>query len=168
VPRALHIYTHIYAFGESVNWSHSNWSHSNRANCYQKPGELNIVSSTEGDQDNAYNGVAVATAGDVNGDFDDVIVGAGMYDNGEYNEGAAFLYHGSSTGPSSTANWTAEGNKDAAYCGHSVDSAGDVNNDGFDDVIVGAYSYCNGESKEGLAFLYLRFTTNSPVGVFSK
>ena len=38
----------------------------------------------------------MATAGDVNGDgYSDVIVGAPHYDNGQSNEGRAFVYHGS-------------------------------------------------------------------------
>ena len=41
----------------------------------------------------------MATAGDVNGDgFSDVIVGAYSYDNGETDEGRAFVYHGSAAG----------------------------------------------------------------------
>ena len=48
-------------------------------------------------------GVSVGTAGDVNGDgYGDVIVGAPRYDNGETNEGRAFVYHGSATGLSAS------------------------------------------------------------------
>ena len=54
-------------------------------------------------------GYSVATAGDVNGDgFSDVIVGAPSYDNGESDEGAAFVYHGSGSGLDVVAAWTAE------------------------------------------------------------
>ena len=46
----------------------------------------------------------MATAGDVNGDgFSDVIVGAPYYDNGEFDEGRAFLYLGSAAGLASTS-----------------------------------------------------------------
>ena len=42
---------------------------------------------------------SVATAGDVNGDgFSDVVVGACLYDNGQTNEGRAFVYLGSASG----------------------------------------------------------------------
>jgi hypothetical protein len=100
-------------------------------------------------------GGSVATAGDVNGDgFSDVIVGAGGYDNGEANEGRAFVYHGSGAGLATTAAWTAEGNQDFADFGFSVATAGDVNGDGFSDVIVGARTYDNGEANEGRAFVY--------------
>jgi hypothetical protein len=93
----------------------------------------------ESDQENARYGVSVNTAGDVNNDgYDDLIVGASGYDNIELNEGAAFFYFGSPEGPSDTHAWMIEGNEGAAIAGLSVASAGDVNGDGYDDVIVGA------------------------------
>ena len=109
----------------------------------------------EGNQGEAYFGFSVGTAGDVNGDgYSDVIVGAVWYDNGESDEGKAYVYYGSALGLSPTANWTEEGNQASAEFGCSVGTAGDVNSDGFSDVIVGARSYNNGESKEGRAFVY--------------
>jgi hypothetical protein len=108
-----------------------------------------------GNQTQARYGVSVASAGDVNGDgFSDVIVGAWRFDNGETDEGAAFVYHGSASGLSTTPNWTAESNQDFAYFGWSAASAGDVNGDGFSDVIVGAWEFDNGETDEGRAFVY--------------
>ena len=98
---------------------------------------------------------AVGTAGDVNGDgFSDVIVGAPEYDNGEVNEGRAFVYHGSAAGLGSSPSWTAESNQASAYFGYSVAPAGDVNGDGYSDVIVGALLFDNGEDGEGRAFVY--------------
>ena len=91
----------------------------------------------EGNQASARFGVSVGTAGDVNNDgIADVIVGASYYDHGEADEGAAFVYHGSGTGLSTNYSWTAEGDQVSAYFGYSVGTAGDVNNDGYDDVIV--------------------------------
>ena len=55
---------------------------------------------------------------------------------------------------STTPNWTAESNQALAWFGSSVASAGDVNGDGFSDVIVGAYLFDNGETNEGRAFVY--------------
>ncbi len=111
--------------------------------------------TAESNQVNAQFGVSVASAGDVNGDgFSDVIVGAPLFDNPQTNEGRAFVYHGSASGLSTTPNWTAESNQVGAQFGRSVASAGDVNGDGFSDVIVGAHFFENGESGEGLAFVY--------------
>ncbi|HEY6193803.1 MAG TPA: FG-GAP-like repeat-containing protein [Candidatus Eisenbacteria bacterium] len=109
----------------------------------------------EGNQADASFGISVATAGDVNGDgYSDVIVGAELYDNGETDEGRAFVYYGSPTGLAASPGWTAEGNQADARFGFSVATAGDVNGDGFSDVIVGAHSYDNGETDEGRAFVY--------------
>jgi hypothetical protein len=109
----------------------------------------------ESNQDGAYFGISVSTAGDVNGDgYADVIVGAYIYDNGHTDEGAAFVYHGAVDGLSDTAAWTAESDQDDARFGVSVGTAGDVNGDGYADVIVGAHMYDNGEDGEGRAYVY--------------
>ncbi|MEW5986174.1 MAG: FG-GAP-like repeat-containing protein [Chloroflexota bacterium] len=111
--------------------------------------------TAEGDQDSAFFGAAVSTAGDVNGDgYADVIVGAHRYDNGQDTEGRAYVYHGSATGLNIIPNWTAEGNVDYVQFGRSVGTAGDVNGDGYDDVIVGADLYSNGQVNEGRVFVY--------------
>ena len=109
----------------------------------------------ESDQESARFGSSVSTAGDVNGDgYSDVVVGAPYYDNGQTDEGRAFVYHGSATGLSATANWTAESDQTDALFGYSVSTAGDVNGDGFSDVVVGAIYYDNGQTSEGRAFVY--------------
>ena len=110
---------------------------------------------TGGNQDDAEYGIAVAPAGDVNGDgFSDVIVGAHHYDNGQIDEGRAFVYHGSATGLPIAPAWTAESNQVSAFFGRSVATAGDVTGDGFSDVIVGVPGYDNPESGEGRVYTY--------------
>jgi hypothetical protein len=111
--------------------------------------------SAEGGQDYAFFGVSVASAGDVNGDgFADVIAGARYYSNGQTGEGAAFVYHGSASGLQTSASWTAEGGQAEGYFGRSVASAGDINGDGYADVIVGAHAHDNGHSNEGRAYVF--------------
>ena len=101
-------------------------------------------------------GTSVSSAGDVNGDgYTDAIVGAMWFDGGNFDEGKAYVYYGSATGLSATADWTAEGNVNVARYGSSVSTAGDVNGDGFDDVIVGSYSHPTGGFGSGRAFVYL-------------
>src|SRR5206468_1844262 len=108
--------------------------------------------TAESNQANAQFGSAVATAGDVNGDgYADVIVGASLFDNGETYEGRAFVYLGSASGLVTSPVWTAESDQAGALFGSSVATAGDVNGDGFSDVIVGASSYDNGQTNEGRA-----------------
>ena len=93
-------------------------------------------------------GYSVSSAGDVNGDgFADIIVGADQADpNGGYS-GASYVVFGTDAGFSAALELSGlDGNNgfqisgEAAYdvSGRSVSSAGDVNGDGFDDVIVGA------------------------------
>ena len=101
-------------------------------------------------------GYSVASAGDVNGDgFSDILVGSYLQDNGESNEGRAFLYKGSASGLATSPSWSAESNQAGANFGTSVASAGDVNGDGFSDVIIGAPGFDNGQGDEGRAFVYL-------------
>ena len=120
-----------------------------------------IRDSLEANQTNAYLGGPVAAAGDVNGDgFADVIVGAFRYNSGEDNEGAAFVFHGSAAGITGAgpddADATIEGDQAGAGLGYNlgVAGAGDVNGDGYDDVIVGAFYYDNDETDEGAAFIF--------------
>ena len=121
------------------------------------PGGLSATAdwTAEGNHYVAEFGYAVGTAGDVNGDgYSDVIVGARLHDNGQTNEGRAYVYHGAAGGLASTPAWIAEGNQDYAQLGRAVGTAGDVNGDGYGDVIVGAYGYDNGETNEGRAYVY--------------
>lgn len=91
----------------------------------------------QSNQIGALMGFSVSGAGDVNGDgYDDVVIGAFVYDNGQTDEGAAFVHDGGSRGINPT----------------TVANAGDINNDGFSDVIVGARNANNGQEYEGMAF----------------
>ncbi len=109
-------------------------------------------------QNNTWYGASVACAGDVNGDgYSDVIVGAWQYnDGGNSGEGRAYVYHGSATGISASTNSTPDdANQITAWFGYSVASAGDVNGDGYSDVVVGALFYDDGvNTNEGRAFVY--------------
>ena len=93
-------------------------------------------------------GNSVSNAGDVNGDgYDDLIIGARYADAANTDEGAAYVIYG---GPGLTDVDLADplaisdgfailGASAGGLAGHSVSSARDVNGDGYDDVIVGAY-----------------------------
>ena len=92
-------------------------------------------------------GFSVSDAGDVNGDgLDDLIVSSkDQSRSGFFVAGASYLVYGSPTMPASidlgtigTAGVTFQGVKGTGRFGHSVSAAGDVNADGFDDLIMSA------------------------------
>jgi hypothetical protein len=112
-----------------------------------------------GDQADAQLGLSVDGAGDVNGDgYDDIIVGAHTFDVGETDEGAAFVFMGSVYGITDASPTMAharfESNQAGASMGINVGRAGDVNGDGFADVIVGARYYDTDEKDAGAAFIF--------------
>lgn len=102
--------------------------------------------SVEANQAHARLGTSAASAGDVNGDgFPDLVVGAMVADRHFPDEGFAGVFYGSKKGLPSEPNWTREGAQRTAYLGQSVAGAGDVNGDGFADVLVAAH----GREREG-------------------
>ncbi len=93
-------------------------------------------------QPSALFGFRVAGAGDVNKDgFDDILISAPKYDDDQPEEGAVFLYYGSPLGGSSQPNWQAFGDKANAELGWGLGGVGDVNADGYADIIAGAPTY---------------------------
>jgi hypothetical protein len=128
--------------------------------------------TVEGTQTNGAFGSPLATA-DVNGDgYDDLIVGAPYYYNGQTFEGRVFVFYGSSTGlpdanadgvvEISDASWIAESDQANANFGGHVSSAGDINGDGYDDIIVSTTAYDNDQVNEGRVFVYYGSATGLP------
>ncbi len=98
----------------------------------------------------------VAGAGDVDGDgFGDVVIGSGSQTVDLSSEGAAFVYYGRVDGTLGASATTLQGDQTSSWFGSAVAGAGDVNGDGFADVLVGAYAFDSGSDPEGNAFVYL-------------
>lgn len=103
-------------------------------------------------QSGAEFGIRLANAGDVNNDgVDDLVVGAFRWDDGVTDNGAAFVY----LGPGFTNSTFLTVIQAGAAFGAAVGGAGDLNNDGFDDVVVGAPGFDGtAGSNSGAAYVY--------------
>ena len=140
------------------------------------PVDLNLIKSDgntsgfviDGKVTKTYFGYSVSGAGDVNGDsLDDLIIGAIGEDPNEPNSGASYVVYGrpdvggNKIGTAidltqivaDVGGFVINGALEEDQSGYSVSGAGDVNGDGFSDLIVGApYADANG-SNSGTSFV---------------
>ncbi|MGV6876647.1 DUF4214 domain-containing protein [Pseudochelatococcus sp. B33] len=110
--------------------------------------------------------VSVSGAGDVNGDgIADIVIGAeGANAEGRMRAGATYVIYGKNDGIDTidlsdlapTQGFTITGATELDYLGRRVTSAGDINNDGIDDLIVSTDDINGGESRgdEGAYVIY--------------
>ena len=94
-----------------------------------------------GEAENDKAGCSVAIASDVNGDgFDDLLVGAEHHDGEGFVDGAAYLLYGPVEGivELADADVKLSAELQGSRAGTSVAGAGDLDGDGFGDILVGA------------------------------
>ena len=123
-------------------------------------------------------GFSVASAGDVNGDgVDDLIIGARGGDPsanlGDFNDGESYVVFGSTAGFAASLDLSAldgsngfvlNGIDGGDLSGYSVAGAGDVNGDGFDDLIIGAVNADpNGQIDAGESYVVFGRGSFTPV-----
>jgi len=118
----------------------------------QRRGKIYIYSGLNGallwtaEGEGAHNkfGYSVSDAGDVDGDgYDDIAVSAPDYDRVELNGsttewvGKAYIY----SGLLGTVLWSVEGEVEHQRLGDGISNVGDIDFDGFDDIVVGSSRY---------------------------
>ncbi len=117
----------------------------------------------QGDAEEDWLGYSVSGAGDINGDgLDDLIVGAYLGDDSEYAAGEAYIIYGKTgttrgrldtTGLAAADGFIIQGDAEEDWLGVSVSGAGDINGNGFDDLLVGANRGDDGGSMAGEAYV---------------
>ena len=120
---------------------------------FPNPFELSTLDGSNGFALNGeaaydYAGASVSAAGDINGDgIDDLIIGAFFADPNGNNSGRSYVVFGSDGGFSSSFDlstlngvngFALNGESANDRSGESVAAAGDINDDGIDDLIIGA------------------------------
>ena len=133
-------------------------------------GTNGFVMGAEGAGDNV--GATISDAGDFNGDgFDDVLIGAERADGNDTDTGAVYLLFGTAAGfpaqlPLSlldgTIGFQIVSNIPSTELGFGLTGAGDFNNDGFDDLLIGAGDSNFNGINSGSA--YLVFGSAGPFG----
>ncbi|MDP6932325.1 MAG: FG-GAP-like repeat-containing protein, partial [Myxococcota bacterium] len=109
-----------------------------------------------GEAENDHAGINVSSAGDFNGDGNpDIAIGAWQESSVADQNGAAYLLYGPRTGTIelSEADLKITGEEEEDHAGWSVAGGGDLTDDGYDDLLVGAPSGAPFGTLEGHAYL---------------
>ena len=116
----------------------------------------------DGENIQGYSGISVSGAGDINGDgYDDLLIGARAYPGGNYTGRSYVVFGGLRVGatgdiPLSNLNGTngfkLDGENNGDSSGSSVSRAGDINGDGYADLIIGAPGYGGTKGRSYVVF----------------
>jgi len=113
-----------------------------------------VLATWDGQHAGEQFGIALALGGDANGDgLADLAVGASTNDEQGQNAGKVSIYFGRVT-PLSAPDLVLYGSP-GSFFGGAVAWVGDVNGDGYDDLLVGAFHDSQGGADAGKAYLFL-------------
>ncbi|GEM_PF-1625181 len=124
-------------------------------------GKAVLIADLTGENALDYFGHSISFGGDINGDgFQDAVIGAYAHSEKDVNAGRVYVFFGipdlGDPGVTIPApNMIIDGQNDYDYFGYSVASAGDINNDGYTDLLVGALYNDEMAENAGKAYLYL-------------
>lgn len=100
---------------------------------------LKIKNDTDSDYRSAF-GFCIAGKGDLNADgFNDLVISNPYH--GDYMSGALYVYMGKNAKLSSTPDYEIYGPRLNSQFGYSISISGDIDGDGYDDILVGAPFY---------------------------
>jgi len=139
-------------FGKSSGWS-----------AEVRLSDADVIFAGEKWNDKA--GLAIASAGDINRDgLPDILIGAPHHDNGSNDVGKVYLIFGKSTGWMKNTNLahadvSFQGEAALDRLGFAVAGVGDINNDGIDDIAIGAPNF-DYDRKNNVGKVYLFFGKN--------
>ena len=115
-------------------------------------------------------GVRVLIAGDLNSDgYDDVVVGAHQEDTNGSSAGAVYIVYG----PASTkflkdADIKLLGEAASNFAGRSLSKLGDVNKDGYADLLIGAYQESSAGQYAGATYIVYGPPSSGSLGAYTK
>ncbi len=111
----------------------------------------------DGENNNDYSGISVSAVGDINGDGNnDLLIGANQYPSGSAKGRSYVVFGGLGVGGSGdillsnlngTNGFKLDGENNNDQSGYPVSAVGDINGDGYADLLIGAFGYPNGTNK---------------------